>query len=222
MVTIFLLKKITNPTPYSPILYFGKENNPLCNHAHSSFIILTWSCQKPLTTLSHSNTPNITLKNWDYSTWLCRYGSHAPLFLNYWSHTLCTIFERLHVGMSISFFEKIYARKNNCLLCYFKMIGIVDVNFSRRWGERRYVCEGWKQYMYHKSSTLFHTKMPKTELIFQLLKFSFINCPRRIPLIANCYIPNICQINGIFEFIAQCLMFVSQLWIDLLFCISIH
>jgi len=29
MVTNFLLKKKTNPTPYSPILYFGKENNPL-------------------------------------------------------------------------------------------------------------------------------------------------------------------------------------------------
>jgi hypothetical protein len=28
MVTGFLLKKRTNPTPYSPVLYFGKENNP--------------------------------------------------------------------------------------------------------------------------------------------------------------------------------------------------
>jgi len=28
MVIGFLLKKRTNPTPYSPILYFGKENNP--------------------------------------------------------------------------------------------------------------------------------------------------------------------------------------------------
>jgi hypothetical protein len=28
MVINFLLKKRTNPTPYSPILYFGKENNP--------------------------------------------------------------------------------------------------------------------------------------------------------------------------------------------------
>jgi hypothetical protein len=28
MVISFLLKKGTNPTPYSPISYFGKENNP--------------------------------------------------------------------------------------------------------------------------------------------------------------------------------------------------
>jgi hypothetical protein len=28
MVTSFVLKKRTNPTPYSPISYFGKENTP--------------------------------------------------------------------------------------------------------------------------------------------------------------------------------------------------
>jgi hypothetical protein len=28
MVISFLSKKITNPTPYSPISYFEKENNP--------------------------------------------------------------------------------------------------------------------------------------------------------------------------------------------------
>jgi hypothetical protein len=28
MVTLFLLKKRANPTPYSPILHFKKENNP--------------------------------------------------------------------------------------------------------------------------------------------------------------------------------------------------
>jgi hypothetical protein len=28
MVTNFLLKKRTNPTPYAPISNFGKENNP--------------------------------------------------------------------------------------------------------------------------------------------------------------------------------------------------
>jgi len=28
MITSFLLKKIINPTLYSPILYFIKENNP--------------------------------------------------------------------------------------------------------------------------------------------------------------------------------------------------
>jgi len=28
MITGFLLKKRTNPTPFSPISYFKKENNP--------------------------------------------------------------------------------------------------------------------------------------------------------------------------------------------------
>jgi hypothetical protein len=102
------------------------------------------------------------------------------------------------------------------------MIGIVDVNLSKRWGERRYVCEGWKQYMYKKSFPLFHTKVPKNEIILQLLRSSFISCPQGIPPTTNCYIPNICQRNGIFEFIAQCLMFVSQLWIYLLFCLFVH
>jgi hypothetical protein len=55
------------------------------------------------------------------------------------------------------------------------MISNVDVNLSRRWGERKDVWEGWKQYMYHKSSPSSHTKMPKIEPILQLLKSSFIN-----------------------------------------------
>jgi hypothetical protein len=38
MVISFLLKKRTNPTPYSPILYFGKENTPPPN-APCAFII---------------------------------------------------------------------------------------------------------------------------------------------------------------------------------------
>jgi hypothetical protein len=121
-----------------------------------------------------------------------------------------------------SLFREILCKEKNCLLCYFKTIGIVDVNLSRRWGERRYVCESWKQYMYHKSSPLSHTKVPKIELIVQLLKSNFISCPWGIPPIADCYIPSICQRNGIFEFITQCFMFISQLWIDLLFCVFVH
>jgi hypothetical protein len=40
MVIKFLLKKKTNLTPYSPISYFGKENNPPPrNHMHSSFLM---------------------------------------------------------------------------------------------------------------------------------------------------------------------------------------
>jgi hypothetical protein len=37
MVTGFLLKKKTNPTPYSPITHFIKENNPSTHPMHSSF-----------------------------------------------------------------------------------------------------------------------------------------------------------------------------------------
>jgi hypothetical protein len=37
MVTGFLLKKRTNPTPYSPITHFIKGNNPSTHPAHSSF-----------------------------------------------------------------------------------------------------------------------------------------------------------------------------------------
>jgi len=34
------------------------------------------------------------------------------------------------------------------------MIGTINLNLPRRWGERRYVCKGWKQYVYHKSSPI--------------------------------------------------------------------
>jgi hypothetical protein len=56
MATNLLLKKRINPTPYSPILYFRKENTPV-QPSHSPLIILTWNCQNPLVTLSHLNTP---------------------------------------------------------------------------------------------------------------------------------------------------------------------
>jgi hypothetical protein len=140
--------------------------------------------------------------------------------------------EAIHCALSLkgctwacfqAFSEKFYSRKNNCLLCYFKIIGIVDVNLSRRWGERRYVCESWKQYMYHKSSPLSHTKAPKIELIVQLLKSNFISWPRGIPPIADCYIPSICQRNGIFEFITQCFMLSHNFGLIYCFvCLSIN
>jgi len=55
MDTNFLLKKKTNPTPYSPILYFRKENNP---HTQPCASIILYSNMKLL------KTPNnlITLK----------------------------------------------------------------------------------------------------------------------------------------------------------------
>jgi hypothetical protein len=46
MVTNFLLKKKTNPTPYSPISYFKKEKK-----------------SPPLIILPHLNIPNATFKN---------------------------------------------------------------------------------------------------------------------------------------------------------------
>jgi hypothetical protein len=63
MVTIFLLKKRTNLTPYSPTSYFEKENNPStlsCAfiHPYSNMKLL-----KPLITLPHSNITNATFKN---------------------------------------------------------------------------------------------------------------------------------------------------------------
>jgi hypothetical protein len=45
------------------------------------------------------------------------------------------------------------------------MASTIDVNLSKRWGEKKDVCEGWKQYMYHKSSPLSHMKVPKTKPI---------------------------------------------------------
>jgi hypothetical protein len=109
--------------------------------------------------------------------------------------------------------EKNSTRKNKCLLCNFKMIGIVDVNLSKRRGEKKDVWEGWRKYMYHQSSPLFHTKVRKTEPIFQLLKSRFIDGTQQIPSTTNCYILNIYlfQWNGIFVSITQCPMFVSQL-----------
>jgi hypothetical protein len=54
MVIIILLKKGTNPTPYSPILYFGKENNPPTQPC--TFV-------NPYYNMKLLKTPNATLKN---------------------------------------------------------------------------------------------------------------------------------------------------------------
>jgi hypothetical protein len=59
MIISFLLKKIINQTPYSPISYFGKENKPC------TFIIHYPNTKslKTLITLSHLNIFNATPKN---------------------------------------------------------------------------------------------------------------------------------------------------------------
>jgi hypothetical protein len=71
------------------------------------------------------------------------------------------------------------------------MSSTLDVNLWRRWDARRDVWEGWKHYMYHKSSPLFIMKMPKIEPILKLLKSSFIISPQGIPPIVDCYVLNI-------------------------------
>ncbi len=56
----------------------------------------------------------------------------------------CQTIEDIHCALSMkgctwaclqAFHERIYARKNKCLLWNFKMIGRIDVNLSKRWGE---------------------------------------------------------------------------------------
>jgi hypothetical protein len=54
MVTSFLLKKRINPTPYSPITHFMKENNPSTHPTHSSFLMKL---------LKAPNNLDATLKN---------------------------------------------------------------------------------------------------------------------------------------------------------------
>ncbi len=103
------------------------------------------------------------------------------------------------------------------------MSGILNVNLWR-WDEKIDMWEGSKQYMYQKSSPLFHTKVPKIEPILLLLKSSFISYPIRIPPTTNCYVPNIYlfQRNDIFIFITQCPMFFSHLWFDMSFCVFVQ
>jgi hypothetical protein len=60
MVTHFLLKKRTNPTPSSLISYFKKKETPPRNHVYSSFLM---KLLKALITLPHSNNLDATLEN---------------------------------------------------------------------------------------------------------------------------------------------------------------
>jgi hypothetical protein len=82
MVTNFLLKKKTNPTPYSPISYFGKENNP---PGQPCAFIIPYSNMKLLKTLNNLTTlkyPDATFKNCDYCTWLCQYNSQRDKMMS--------------------------------------------------------------------------------------------------------------------------------------------
>jgi hypothetical protein len=54
MVINFLLKKGINPTPYSPILYFGKENTP--PPMQPCAFIIPYSNMKLLKTLNNLTT----------------------------------------------------------------------------------------------------------------------------------------------------------------------
>ncbi len=82
--------------------------------------------------------------------------------------------------------------------------------------------KGWEHYTYHKTSPLFDTKVPKIELIIQLLKPNCIRNPF-ISLTSNSKIVNICffQQGGILIFIAQGLVLFMRLLFDLLFCVCV-
>jgi hypothetical protein len=84
--------------------------------------------------------------------------------------------------------------------------------------------EGWENYMYHETSPLFDMKMPKTKLILQLLKPSYIHSPWEMPPTMDSCITNIYifQWGGIFIFIAQGHVLLSHFWFDLLFCLFDH
>jgi len=101
------------------------------------------------------------------------------------------------------------------------MNGTLDVNLWKRWDAKRDVWEGWKLYIYHKSSSLSHIKVQKTKPILQLLKFSLMSCLKGIPPTMDCCISNF-YTNGIFVFIAQCPMFFSHLWLHMLFCVYVQ
>jgi hypothetical protein len=53
-------------------------------------------------------------KSFDVTTY-----KQAPLFPNYWSHNLCTISKRLHVGKFTNSLRKNFYKKKKCLLYNF-------------------------------------------------------------------------------------------------------
>jgi hypothetical protein len=149
-------------------------------------------------------------ENLNIIIWCCNIQVSSPFLRLLKPYNVHNIWKVAH-GHVCKFFQR--ELKINKLLCSLKMSFTIDVKLSKIWGERICVWEGWKQYMYHKSSPLPHTKVPKIEPIFQLLKSNFINYLWGIPPTSNCCILNIClfQRNGIFIFIAQRPMFFSQL-----------
>jgi len=46
------------------------------------------------------------------------------------------------MGMSTSSLGENFCKKNKCLLCNIKMTSSIDVNLSKKWGERKDVWEG--------------------------------------------------------------------------------
>ncbi len=78
--------------------------------------------------------------------------------------------------------------------------------------------------MFHKPSPLPNKKMPKTKPIFQHCKSNFSNNLYGIPPTLNgcILIINFFQKCCILVLIVQCFMLFMQLWLNLLFCVSIH
>ncbi len=62
-------------------------------------------------------------------------------------------------GHVCELFGRKFVQEKIKLLHNIKMIGSVNVNLLRRWDERKYVWEGWKEFMYHKSSKSNHTNL---------------------------------------------------------------
>ncbi len=78
--------------------------------------------------------------------------------------------------------------------------------------------------MFHKPSPLPNKKVPKTKPIFQHCKSNFNNNLYGIPPTLNGCISiiNLFPKCCILVLIVQCFMLFMQLWLNLLFCVSIH
>jgi len=111
-----LLKKKISPTLHSSNVKFWNKNNPPCNHVVPSFLIITWNCKKPLIALSHPNTLNAILKNWDYCAWLCWYGSHGTIKTIHVTKKLSVQTKRLEVLVCYNFHFKIFNDKKDVMV----------------------------------------------------------------------------------------------------------
>ncbi len=76
------------------------------------------NCKKPLITLSHPNTPNAILKNWNYCAWLCWYGSHGTIRTIHVTKKLGVQTKRLEVLVCYDFHSGIFNDEKDCDVCH--------------------------------------------------------------------------------------------------------